>query len=193
MNPRLKTTKERIARSCIRCICAGMLIAIVSACSAQTHKTKPDPKPDPTPQELLEYVRGSLLAYSPEDRINDNLEVTVDPTGTVITVKQPDGHCDEFLSSLNANTLVWDIFDASDPQTTRQQVLRLTIVSVSGKSARTCYDKWGRVDGTVASNRARFLFGLGKIGDPAAFQTKMTKAFKMLIASSGGLPEKDIF
>jgi hypothetical protein len=181
--------------SCSRRICAVTLIAIVSACSAQTaqHKQKPDPKPDPTPQELIEYIRGSLLAYSPEDRINDNLEVTVDAAGTVLTVKQPDGHCDQFLNALNANTLVWDIFDASDPVTTRQQILRLTIVSVSGKSARTCYDKWGRVDGNLATNRARFMFALGKIGDPATFQTKMTKAFKMLIAASGGAPEKDIF
>lgn len=180
---------------CLTRICAAALIAIVPVCSAQTahHKAKPDPKPDPTPQELVEYIRGSLLAYSPEDRINDNLEVAVDATGTVLTVKQPDGRCDQFLNALNANTLVWDIFDASDPVTTRQQILRLTIISVSGKTARTCYDKWGRLDTNPASNRARFMFALGKIGDPAAFQTKMTKAFKMLIAASGGAPEKDIF
>ena len=57
-------------------ICAAALILVLPACSAQTphHGKKPDPKPEPTQQELFEYIRGKLLSLSPGDGINDNLE-----------------------------------------------------------------------------------------------------------------------
>ena len=178
-----------------RFICAFALIALLPACSAQTpaHKTKPAPKPEPTAQDLFEYVRGSLLAYGPDDGINDNLEVTLDGTGNIMTIKQPDGHCDQFLNALDANTLVWDVFDASDTQRTREQMLRLTVISVSGKTARTCYDNVNQVDPNVPSNRARFLFSLSKTDQMPDFKTKTAKAMKKLIVATGGAPEKNIF
>jgi hypothetical protein len=160
---------------------------------AQTHKKKADPKAEPTSADLFEYIRGSLIEFSPDDRINDNLDAALDPTATVLTIKQPDGHCDQFLSALDANTLVWDIYDASDSMTTRQPLLRLTVVSLPGKHARTCYDNEDQVDNTVPANRARFLFSLAKIPDQIPFQVKMSKAMKKLIALSGGYAEKDIF
>lgn len=159
----------------------------------QTQKKKADPKPEPTPAELFEYIRGSLIEFSPDDRINDNLDASLDPTATVLTINQPDGHCDQFLSALDANTLVWDIYDASDSMNTRQPLLRLTIVSLPGKNARTCYDQENQVDAAVPGNRARFLFLLAKIPDQIPFQVKMSKAMKKLIAQSGGYAEKDIF
>lgn len=159
----------------------------------QTHKKKADPKPEPTSADLFEYIRGALIEFSPDDRINDNLDASLDPTATVLTIKQPDGHCDQFLSALDANTLVWDIYDASDSMNTRQPLLRLTVVSLPGKNARTCYDNENQVDAAVPGNRARFLFLLAKIPDQIPFQVKMSKALKKLIALSGGYAEKDIF
>jgi hypothetical protein len=127
-------------------ICAATLLVILPVCLAQAthHKKKPDPKPEPTAPELSAFVRGELLSLSPDDRINDNLEVTLDSTSTVLTVTQPDGHCDLFLNALDANTVVWDIFDATDSFQSREKLLRLTVVSVSGKTARTCYDRQSR-------------------------------------------------
>jgi len=166
----------------------------VSPCLAQTatHK-KAAAKPEPTPLDLYAYIRGALLAYSPDDRINDTLEVALDPTATVLTIKQPDGHCDIFLNALDANTLVWDVYDASDSMASRQPLARLTVISVAGKNARTCYDVDNQVDPTISGNRARLLFSWGKIPDGSGFQAKMTKAVKKLIALSGGSAEKDIF
>lgn len=176
-------------------ICAVALLAILPACSAQSpqHKKRPDPKPEPTKQELFEFIRGDLLAYTADDGISDNQEVTYDPIENILRVKQPDGHCDHFLSSLNANTLVWDVVDPSDSVRTREPVLRLTVVSLSGKTARTCFDNWDRVDTSLAPNRSRFLFSYSKAKQASDFQSKLNKAFKKLIALSGGEPEKDIF
>ncbi len=126
---------------------------------------KADPKPEPTAAELFEYIRGSLIEFSPDDRINDNLDASLDPTATVLTITQPDGHCDQFLSALDANTVMWDIYDASDSMTSRQPLLRLTVVSLPGKNARTCYDLENQVDAAIPANRARFLFLLAKIPD----------------------------
>ena len=176
-------------------ICAATLIAILPACSAQTttHKKKPDPKPEPTASELVEYIRGSLLAYSPQDGINDNVDVTFDPAANVLKITGPAGHCDEFLSSLDANNLVWDAFDPSDSVQSREKLLRLTVISVSGKPARICYDKYNHADASILANRARLLFSLSRADEVPDFQKKMTKAFKQLIVLSGGVPEKDIF
>lgn len=180
----------RIAR-----ICSALLISILPACSAQTasHRKKPEPKPAPTAPELVEYIRGSLLAYSPQDGINDNVDVTFDPVSKTLTIKGPAGHCDEFFGALNANEAVWDVFDPSDPHQQRDKLLRLTLVSVSGKAARTCYDKDNHVDPTMIANRARLLFSLSETDDLPKFQETMTKAVKMLIVMSGGSPEKDLF
>jgi hypothetical protein len=176
-------------------ICAATLIAILPACTAQTttHKKKPDPKPEPTEPELVEYIRGSLLAYSPQDGINDNVDVTFDPASNVLKIAGPAGHCDEFLGALNANQAVWDVFDPSDPHQEREKLLRLTLVSVSGKVARTCYDKDNHVDAGMAANRARLLFSLTETENVAKFQETMTKAVKKLIVLCGGTPEKDLF
>ena len=174
----------------------GALLAIAvpaSLAQTETPKKKAKPKAEPTSAELFAYIRGALLEFSPDDRINDNLEVTIDPTATVLTVKQPDGHCDIFLSALDANTIAWDIYDASDSMEARQPLARLTVVSVAGKNARTCYDVDNQVDQTISGNRARLLFSWGKIPDGSGVQAKMTKALKKLIALSGGSAEKDIF
>jgi hypothetical protein len=180
-------------------VAAAMLFVATPSAMAQTqtavptHKKKADPKPQVTPQDLFAYIRGSLLAYSPEDRLNDTLEVSIDDTATVMTIKQPDGHCDLFLNALDANTLIWDIYDATDSMNSRQPMLRLSVVSVPGKAARTCYDTDNQVDPTIPANRARLLFLWAKIPDGSGFQVKMSKAMKKLIALSGGTPEKDIF
>jgi hypothetical protein len=101
------------------------------------HKAKkPDPKPEPTEQDLLDYLRGKLLALSPEDGLNDNLEVSYDLATATMSITQPDGHCDISLSALDANSAFWDTLDPSDRYRARDEVLRLTLTSQSGKNAR---------------------------------------------------------
>jgi hypothetical protein len=147
----------------------------------------------PTAPELFEYIRGALLSLSPEDGINDNLDVTFDADKGVLTVRQPGGHCDEFFGSLNANNVVWDDFDPSDSRNTRERLVRVTMVSVSGKTARTCYDKANQVDSTDPTNRVRLLFNYAKADTRHKFQDTMTKAIKKLIELTGGTPAKDLF
>ena len=176
-------------------ICTAVLLCILPAASAQTHhsKTLPPPKPDPTAPELFDYVRGQLLSLSPEDGINDNIEVSWDPSTKVMTVREPAGHCDQYLSSLDTNTAVWDVFDPSDSVQQRDKLLRLTLISVTGKKGRVCYDKQNRVDPSLLGNRVRLLFSFDKAEEIPHFQDKMTKAFKKLVVLSGGAPEQDLF
>ena len=179
-------------------VCAAVLAIAAPLCSAQsaaagTHKKKADPKPELTAQDLYTFIRGSLLSYSPGDRINDTLEVALDPTATVLTITQPDGHCDIFLNALDANTLAWDVYDASDSMQTRAPLARMTVVSIAGKTARTCYDLDNNIDPSTPVTRARLLFSWDRIPEGSGFQTKMTKAFKKLITLSGGAAQKDIF
>jgi hypothetical protein len=157
-----------------------------------THK-KNGSEHEPTSAELFAYIHGAMLAYSPEDRVNDNLEISIDPTATVLTIKQPDGHCDIFLNALDANTIVWDVYDASDSMQARSPLARLTVDAVAGKKARTCYDTENNVDPSIPSTRARILFSWAMIPDGSGFQAKFTKALKKLIKMSGGMTDKDIF
>lgn len=171
-----------------------LFLASLSWAQTASHKkAAPPPKPEPTESDLVEYIRGALLSLSPSDGINDNLDVRYDETNKVLTVTTPAGHCDLFLGGLNPNNAVWDLFDPSDSDRQRERLIRLTMVSVSGKSARTCYDKLDHVDTTLIGNRARLLFSEAKADDVPDFHDKMTKAMKKLIVLDGGAPEKDIF
>jgi hypothetical protein len=164
-------------------------------CAAQSkpaHK-KSAPVKEPTAAELFAYMRGVLLQYSADDGSNDNLEVAIDPTATVLTIKQPDGHCDIFLNALDANTVSWDVYDASDSMQTRAPLARLTVVSVAGKKARTCYDPDNNLDPAPSATRARILFSWEKIPEGSGFQSKFTRAFKKLITQSGGAAEASLF
>ena len=176
-------------------ICAAALIAILPACMAEkpTRKTNPEPKPEATAPELFEYVRSALLLLTPEDGVNDNLEVTFNWNTNVMTVSQPGGHCDLFMNALNSSSVTWDVFDPSDSHESRERLVRLTLVSVSGAKARICYDKAGHVDDSVPANRIRFLFADDKVDQWPGFKDKMTKAFKKLIVLSGGAPEVKLF
>jgi hypothetical protein len=204
------------------CVCAAALLVNLSACNApmvlsgltpqptdptlpqQTpkpaptakparHAKKSPPKPEPTLEELVEYLRGKLLALSPSDDINDNLDVVFDPAASSLTVTQPNSRCDHFINALDANSLSWDIFDPGDTHNEREELLRLTVASMSGKTARICYDKDNRLDKSVTGNRVRFLFSMRKVEQFPGFQDDMTKAVKKLIALSGGVPEKALF
>jgi hypothetical protein len=175
-------------------ICAAFLVAGILVCSAQpTHKKKAEPKPLPTQQELSDYVRGKLLALSPNDGINDNVEVAFDPATSILSITQPDGRCDIFLSAIDSNSALWEVFDPSDTYHTREEVLRVTLTSLSGKKARTCYDTQNQVDTSIAPNRARLLFSLAKSNAVPKFTENMTKALKRLVMLAGGAPEKDLF
>ena len=187
--------RSKIVTLCAVSACAIALAAVpaVSPAQSETHKKKAEPKPEPTSTELFEYIRGGLLEYSPNDRVNDNLEVSLDPTATILTVRQPDGHCDIFLGSLDANTISWDVYDASDSMQTRAPLARMNIFSVPGKKARTCYDNDNNVDPSVPTTHVRLLFSWDRIPDGSGFEAKMNKAMKKLIAKSGGQAEKDIF
>jgi hypothetical protein len=162
---------------------AGAMAWTAQPGNAQSQKTqtkKVAPKKEPTAAELFAYMRGALLQYSADDGANDNLEVAIDPTATVLTIKQPDGHCDIFLNAL-------------DSKQTRAPLARLTVVSVSGKKARTCYDVENNIDPAITVTRARILFAWEKIPEGSGFQSKFTKALKKLIAQSGGAAEISLF
>jgi len=176
-------------------VCAAVLAMAAYSCDAQTdsHKKKAPPPHEPTSAELFDYIHGAMLAYSPADQVNDNLEISIDPTATVLTIKQPDGHCDIFLSALDANTIVWDVYDASDSMQTRSPLARLTVNAIAGKRARICYDTENNADPSTPSARARMLFSWTLIPEGSGFQAKFTKALKKLIKQSGGMTEKDIF
>lgn len=176
-------------------ICAAALIAVLPACTAQTStgKARPEPKPEATAPELFEYVRSALLLLTPEDGVNDNIEVRFDWTTNVMTILQPGGHCDIYMNALNSNDVAWDVFDPSDTRETRDKLVRLTMVSVSGAKARTCYDKAGRTDESVPNNRIRLLFSYSKADQWPGFQAKFAKAIKRLVVLSGGAPEVKLF
>jgi hypothetical protein len=157
------------------------------------HTKKADPKPEPSQQELFDYIRGKMLALSPSDGINDNQEVTFDPATSILSVTQPDGRCDIFLSAIDSNSAIWEVFDPSDTYHTRDQLLRVTLTSLSGKKARTCYDSRSDVDTTLAPNRARLVFSLEKSNAVPNFSDTMGKAIKKLVVLAGGTPEKKIF
>jgi hypothetical protein len=157
------------------------------------HAKHSDPKPEPTQQELIEYVRGKLLALSPNDGTNDNTEVAFDPATTALTITRPNGRCVNYLNALDANNIVWEIFDPSDTHDSRETLLRLTITSISGKTARACYDKQNHPDKSAPSNRVRLLFSASQAKQSPGFQNNMTKAVKKLVALSGGAPEKKLF
>jgi hypothetical protein len=150
-------------------------------------------KPEPTEQELFGYIRGKLLALSPSDGYNDNQEVSFDPATSILSVTQPDGRCDIFLGAIDTNSMLWEVYDPSDSFHARPKVLRLTLTSLSGQKARTCYDAHSQVDPTVPGNRARLLFSLQKSEAVSNFQENMNKAIKKLVTQAGGEPEKALF
>lgn len=174
----------------------GVLFLALPAYSAQTtthHAKKPDPKPEPTQQELFQYIRGKLLSLTPSDGINDTLEVAFDPASSTLSITQPDGHCDIFLGAIDGDSLIWEVFDPGATYNTRPQILRLTLTSLSGKAARTCYDKSNRIDTSLPANRVRLMFSLTKSDAFPDFTDKMGKAITKLIVLCGGAPEKDPF
>ena len=192
----MKNVERWACLSLASAVCAVAISWAIPACTAQSktaHSKKAPPKKEPTSAELFAYLRGALLEYSSDDGANDNLEVSIDPTATVLTIKQPDGHCDIFLNALDANTISWDVYDASDSMQTRAPLARMTVVSVAGKKARTCYDPDNNVDPAPSATRARILFSWAKIPEGSGFQAKFTKAFKKLIVQSGGAAEASLF
>jgi hypothetical protein len=169
--------------------------AVVVAQAAQPGKPahrakKPDPKPEPTQQELFDYLRGKLLSLSPDDGLNDNLEVSFDPATSIMSITQPDGHCDVWLNAIDPNTTSWDKLDPSDTYHTREQVLRLTLTSLSGKKARTCYNKRNEINTEAAANRARLLFSLSGANAIPDFIETMEKTIKKLVTLSSRAPDK---
>ena len=92
-------------------VCAVMLMVAAPACFAQTpHPAKKASKPEPSELDLFNYVRGKLLALSPSDGINDNVEVALDQDNYVLTITQPDGRCDIFLGAPGGIVLIQPSF-----------------------------------------------------------------------------------
>lgn len=174
-------------------LCAIALFAAAPLAAAQAAHHKKTTKPPPTAPELAEYIRGQLLALSPDDGYNDNQEVSLDAANQVMTVKQPDGRCEIYFGNLDANTVVWDVFDASDSNDTREKLLRVTIIGLSGKPARTCYDKQNKPVASIPDNRARLLFAQYKASADPDFAYQMTKALQALIALDGGQAKEKLF
>jgi hypothetical protein len=164
-----------------------------AAPAAPAKKAVTPSKSTPNAQEVFGYIRAKLLSLSPEDGFNDNVDVVLDATSTVMTTTQPGGHCDQFLSALDTNSLSWDTFDSSDRHNSGEALLRLTITSQAGKAGRACFKKDGRVEEGVSTNRVRLLFALSKAQEIPGFQEKMGKAVRRLITLAGGLPEKKLF
>jgi hypothetical protein len=152
-----------------------------------------EPLPEPTQQELIEYLRGKLLALSPNDGFNDNLEVRFDPSSSKLTVIQPTSRCDHFLGALDAGNITWDVFDPSDEHNPRPELLRLSTTAVSGKKARACFDVNGLPEQGTPANRVRLLFSRAKAEEIPDFQAQMAKVVKKLIVLSGGVEAKELF
>lgn len=161
--------------------------------AAEPAATVTEPEPAPTQQELVDYLRDKLLALSPSDGINDNVEVSFDPSTSTLTVLQPTSRCDHYLGALDAGNITWDTFDPSDQQNPRPPLLRLTTTSVRGKKARFCLDVNGLPEEGTPTNRVRLLFSLAKAEQIPGFQEKMAKAVKDLIVLSGGAEQRDLF
>jgi hypothetical protein len=182
-----------------RILAFATLAFTVSAVIAQTapakphHAPKAPPKPEPTQLELVEYLHGMLLSLSAGDSIHDNQDVEFNQATNTLTVIQPMGRCDNAMGSLNANSISWDTFDPSDRNDVHAELLRVTIASSLGKTARVCTDKNGKPDTTAAANRVRLVFSAPKAEQFPDFQTKMTKALQKLIGLSGGTAEKELF
>jgi hypothetical protein len=174
-------------------LCVAAIFAATPLAGAQYSHHKMKTKPEPTAPELAEYIRGQLLAYSPDDGYNDNQQVSFDAANQVMTVQQPDGRCEVYFGNLDANTIVWDIFDASDSNDTRERLLRVTIIGLSGKAARTCYNKQNQPASSIPDNRARLLFAQYKTSQTPGFAEDMTKALQALIKLDGGLPAQKLF
>jgi hypothetical protein len=193
-------------------ICASAVLVWLTACYAEPaqtgqtalpvqdarsfhnpHTGKKSTKPEASQQELFDYVRGQLIALSPSDGLNDNLEVAFDPATSVLSVTQPDGRCDIFLSAIDSNSVIWQVIDPSEPYHTRDKVLRVTLTSLSGQKARTCYDSHNQVDTSMAGNHARLLFSQSKSSAVPDFTDTMGKAIKKLVVLAGGNGEKQIF
>jgi hypothetical protein len=171
-----------------------VLVAQAAPPAKSAHKAKKtDPKPEPTLEDLLDYLRGKLLSLSPEDGLNDNLEVSYDLATSILSITQPDGHCDISLNAIDANSAFWDTVDPSDTYHKRDEVLRLTLTSQSGKNARVCYDKKNQINPSAATNRVRLFFSHSKADATPGFMDTMDKAVKKMVALSGGTPEKKIF
>lgn len=162
---------------------------VAAPVKATGHHRAGEPKLEASQQDIFDYIRGKLLSLSPSDGVNDNLEVTFDPASSVLSVTQPDGHCDIFLDGIDTNSALWETVDPSEPYHTRPAVLRVTMNSLPGKKARVCYDPDGKVDRKMTSNRARLLFSLAKADAIPGFTDKMDKAFKKFVVLSGGAPE----
>jgi hypothetical protein len=156
-------------------------------------ESKAEAKPELSQQDLFEYIRGKLLSLSPNDGINDNLEVTYDAPSSTLSIVQPDGRCDIFLNAIDTNNMIWEVRDPSDAYHTSGDILRLTLTASSGKPARVCYDDKNQIDKSIASNRARLLFAQNKANAVPGFTDNMTKAIKKLVVQSGGVAEKKIF
>jgi hypothetical protein len=152
-----------------------------------------EPVPEPTQQELVEYLRGKLIALSPNDGFNDNLEVRFDPASSKLTVIQPTSRCDHFLNALDAGNITWDVFDPSDEHNPRPELLRLTTTAVSGKKARACFDVNGAPEQGTPANRVRLLFSRAKAEEIPGFQAQMAKVVKNLIVLSGGVERRELF
>jgi hypothetical protein len=165
---------------------------VVAPVKATGHHKMGEPQLQASQQDIFDYIRGKLLSLSPSDGLNDNLEVTFDPASSVLSVTQPDGHCDIFLDGIDTNSALWETVDPSEPYHTRPAVLRVTMNSRAGKRARVCYNTDGKIDLKMASNRARLLFSLSKAEAVPDFTEKMDKAFKKFVVLSGGAPEEKI-
>lgn len=174
-------------------LCVVAIFATAPLARAQSAHHRKNTKPEPTAPQLAEFIRGQLLAYSPDDGYNDNQDVSFDPANQVMSVKQPDGRCEVYFGNLDANTIVWDIFDASDSNDNREKLLRVTIIGLSGKAARTCYDKQNQPVSSIPDNRARLLFAQYKTSQTPGFAEDMTKALQALIKLDGGLPAQKLF
>lgn len=171
-----------------------VLVAQAAQPAQPAHKAKkPDPKPEPTQQDLFDYLRGKLISLSPEDGLNDNLDVSYDLATSIMSISQPDGHCDIFLSAIDANSALWETVDPSDSYHKRDELLRLTLTSQNGKKARVCYDTRNQINPDAAVNRVRLLFSHPKANGIPGFMDTMDKAVKKLVELSGGTPEKRIF
>jgi len=148
-----------------------------AACVAQNAPPKRRLR-QPLPRSRSYFSTSAARSYllSPDDGINDNVEVTFNPATSVLTVTQPSGHCDEFLNALDAQNAVWDQFDPSDAQQTRRKSWSDSRwfrwpanQPVSATTRQT------RLTPAFRGNRVRLLFSFSKAEQWPLFQEKFSR------------------
>ena len=160
-----------------------------------TAQRKPEPKPEPTAQELFEYVRSALILLSPDDGINDNLEVTFNPATQLDdrnAARRPLRSISRMRSTQTMSA--WDVFDPSDAS----RVPRTALAPYTGlrqrqEGAEPATTRQNKSMQALPANRVRLLFSLSQGGPVAQLPGQIVKGLQESHRAERCRTREDIF